>query len=85
MFCGRIRPAGAGELVPFTTQQLVVIRRGLDTGVWCVAAGARTGKTSVVVKLALAYFLQGKRVLLVTNSNTHMNETVTRVLDLARR
>ena len=75
-------PQARANRVPFTAQQLTVIRRGLEPGVWCVAAGARTGKTAVVAQLARAYFLQGKRVLLVTHSNACLNETVTRVLGL---
>ena len=66
---------------PFTVQRLGdppqaragrLVRRG----------GALTGKRAVVAQLALALFLQGKRVLLATRSNTCPNETVTRVLML---
>ena len=47
--------------------------------------GSADGEDGGRREAGLGPFLQGKRVLLVTNSNTHMNETVTRVLDLARR
>ena len=57
-------PQALENRLAFTAQQLAVIRRGLEPGVWCVAAGARTGKTAVIAQLARAYFLQGKRVLL---------------------
>ena len=59
-----------------------MIRRGIETGVWCVATSALTGKAAVVVELAQGPFLQGKLALLVTHSNACLSERVTQFLRL---
>ena len=59
-----------------------VIHYGLEPGVWCVAAGVRAGKVTVIAQLAREYFRPWKQAILVTHSNACLIKTVMRVLGL---